>query len=261
MKKYLQTFLLVIYRWTLHTGILSTRAGKAIFEGAYWVYKELIEAGEVSLLRDYVLPGYWVVDVGANIGFFTVKFARWVSEGGCVIAIEPEQNNFNRLIQRVRRVGCQHVVSPVHAAAAERSGELKLAIDAHNPANHQLSKSGTPVAAITIDDVMREHGWPAVSLIKIDVQGAEGRVLAGARETLSRYQPVLFIEVDEMSLNRAGTNARALIEDLERSGYRPHALEKGAVSAPLGTDEALIRVRRKGYTDLLFLNPLRAETN
>jgi hypothetical protein len=64
------------------------------FLTAYSGYKTWIEAGPIDRLKDFVLPRSAVVDVGANIGFFTLKFARWVGEQGCVIAIEPDLVNF-----------------------------------------------------------------------------------------------------------------------------------------------------------------------
>ena len=68
---------------------------RSVFEACYEIYKRLIEAPHA--LRAHVQPGTIVVDVGANVGFFTRYFAEWTGADGRVLAIEPEQQNFERL--------------------------------------------------------------------------------------------------------------------------------------------------------------------
>lgn len=252
MRRKVQLLLLAIYRYALATGVLSTRIGKAAFEFAYSRYKALVEAGEVDLLRAHVVEGGVVIDVGANIGFFALKFAAWAGASGRVFAIEPEQGNFDRLSHRVKRQGYSSRVSLIQAAAAEKSGELRLAINPINPMDHRLSADGTPVRAITIDDLCASQGWPAVCLIKIDVQGAEGRVIAGALETLNRFSPALYIEIEESSVPGAEPGA-LLIDDLASLGYLPYTLEKDGAKRVVETDAAIRIVKMHGYADFLFL--------
>ncbi|MEK6208836.1 MAG: FkbM family methyltransferase [Pseudomonadota bacterium] len=252
MRREFQGLLIALYRRTLATGILSTRLGKAAFEFAYLTYKALVEAGKVDLLHAHIVEGGIVIDVGANIGFFTLKFARWVGAAGHVFAIEPEQENFDRLSHRVNRQGFSSRVSMIRAVAAEKSGELKLAVNPTNPADHRLSDNGIPVRAIMIDDLCASTGWPAVCLIKIDVQGAEDRVVAGALETLKRFSPALYIEIEETSSAEA-ENGATLIDRLASLGYLAHTLEKDGAKRVTGTDAAMSIVRANGYADFLFL--------
>jgi hypothetical protein len=77
------------------------------------------------------------------------------------------------------RRGLTSRVDLVQAVAAERSGELRLQINPHHPGDHRINEVGVPVCAVRLDDMLRERGWPEVSLIKIDVPGAEDRVLEG----------------------------------------------------------------------------------
>lgn len=253
MNRLLQGWLLGMYRGARRSGILATGPGNALFECAYWAYKSVLEAGDIEPLRHYVAPGRTVIDVGANLGFFTLHFARWTGPGGRVIAIEAEQHNFLSLARRVERAGYASIVTTVHAAAAERSGELRLALNADNPADHRLAAAGVAVRATTVDALVEATGWQAVSLIKIDVQGAEGRVLAGAAGTLRRFRPALFLEIDGQGLQFAGSSAAELLRQLQDEGYRPHALERGGVSAALAPGAVEERVRARGYADFLFL--------
>ena len=176
----LQTGLIGLYRLVKATGGLDTAPGRRIFEASYLFYKDRFEAGPIRMLRPYVRPKTIVIDIGANIGYFTRRFATWVSQGGRVVAVEPESLNFARLQHAVATAGLRDVVETVQAAVAERAGEGFLEINPGHPGDHRLGTTGLPVAMTTVDDLLASRDWPEVSLIKIDVQGAEARVLAGA---------------------------------------------------------------------------------
>lgn len=248
MNRNLQTILLALYRAVLATGLLSTSGGRRAYEWAYDRYKERFEAGPIDALRPFVKPGTTVVDVGANIGFFSRRFGRWVGAGGRVIAIEPEPVNFAGLIRAISRDGLGAVVEAVEGAAAESGGTLRLELNAAQPTDHKLGERGIEVKAFTVDELLRQRGWPAVSLCKIDVQGAEERVLRGMTRTLTRFRPALFVEVG------GGAQGESLLTLLAELGYRPHLLERGGVSASLPPAQALALSRRAGYSDFLFLH-------
>src|SRR5262245_1976654 len=97
MNQLLQDGLIRLYRLVKATGGLDAAPGRRIFEASYLIYKDRLEAGPIGVLRSCVRPGTLVIDVGANIGYFTRRFAGWVSEGGRVLAVEPEAVNFARL--------------------------------------------------------------------------------------------------------------------------------------------------------------------
>jgi FkbM family methyltransferase len=244
--------LLWLYRGVQATGLLSTGWGRSAFEWAYDWYKALLEAGDIRALEGLVSSGAWLVDVGANIGFFTVRFAAWVNSGGRVVAIEPESYNFERLTHRLRQRGFSERVDAIQAVAAESEGMLRLAINPHHPADHRIATEGVAVRAVALDQVLAGHGWPRVALIKIDVQGAEHRVLSGARETLQRLRPRLLIEVDDGALRALGSSADAVLSLLSEAGYEPHRLERGGISAPISREEVLAKSQQGRYTDFLF---------
>jgi len=251
MKKLVQGTLLGVYRAVNSSGILSTRPGRAVFEWGYHRYKRLLEAGDIRALTSLIKPGTIVIDVGANIGFFTKFFAECVTEKGKVLAIEPEQNNFKRLNQMINRRRLEQKVETFEAVAAARSGQLKLKINPLHPADHKISEDGVPVRAISIDELVAERGWQPVSLIKIDVQGAEMLVLQGSVETLRRFRPALYLEVDDDSLRRLGTTARQLFLMVKQLGYRIHRIIKGKVSTPMDVEESVKLCQGGDYSDFL----------
>jgi len=252
----LQSMLLGLYALVRRSGFLSTSFGRWLFETAYEVYKELLEAGEVKHLTPYITPGSTVIDVGANVGFFTRRFARWAGDNGRIIAVEAEDLNYQRLLRRIEKEGLTKQVDPLHAAVAEKPGTLMLQLNPDHPGDHKLGEEGVPVKAVTLDGLMEERNWPEVSFIKIDVQGAEMRVFAGAKELLSKMKPALFVEVDDAHLKAQGTDAKSLIQHLMGYGYAPHKVEKTGISNALGEDEAVALVSAPGsYLDFLFLVP------
>lgn len=254
MNPTIQSALLKIYRRVGDMGILSNGPGRWLFEATYLTYKSL-EAGPVDRLASYVTPGSWVIDVGANIGFFTRRFARWVGKsGGRVLAIEPEDHNLERLKYWLGRNHLGDRVEVLPVAAAERDGTLFLAINPHHPGDHHLAKSGVPVRVTTLDTLIRERDGPSVSLIKIDVQGAEHRVLMGATEILRRDHPALFVEMDERRLQENGSSVIGVAAFLGTFGYSPFRMDRSG-AAPvrdLATEAACWR-GRDSYGDILFL--------
>jgi FkbM family methyltransferase len=250
MQKLIQTLCLKAYRAAAKSRLSRTRIGKRLFVSVYDFYKECFEAEDAEALRAWARPGTTVIDVGANMGFFTVRFARWVGPTGRVIAVEPETENLRLLRHRLERSGLGVNVDVVEGVAAEEPGMLRLAVNPFHPADHRIGEEGLPVRAWTIDELVAARDWPAISLIKIDVQGAEVRVVHGARATIARFHPRLFVEVDDRALEEAGFSADLLFAEIERQGYR--AYDPADPSVPLSHSKAALRRRALGYADYLF---------
>lgn len=222
----LQRCLLATYKVACRTGVMSTRFGRAVFLLAYERYKAISDAAHLDVLAKLVQPGATVIDVGANVGFYTRRFAEWVRPGGEVIAIEPEELNVASLRRVISRHGLVNVKA-VQAVASERAGTLRLSKNPYHPADHRIGETGVEVAAVTIDELLEERGWPTVSLIKIDVQGAEERVLRGATRTLRELRPAIFIEVDDLALRSMGSSAEAVLDLLASHRYEANRVLAG----------------------------------
>jgi FkbM family methyltransferase len=248
-----QDLLLAAYRALLRTGLLETRAGYAAFERVYDLYKAALEASSLRHVRDYVHPGSRVIDVGAHVGFFTQRFATWVGPEGRVIALEPEPINFERLVRRLDRTGLASRVEAVNAAAVESSGRYFLRVDPWHPGDHQLATDGLSVPGIALDRLVDRDDRRPLSLMKIDVQGAEARVLTGATETIRSLRPSLLVEVDDGRLRGQGSSAEGLLGLLASLGYTPQHLSRSGLSRVLGIAEAVDIAGGIGrYADFLF---------
>ncbi len=255
MNKPLQNIFLYIFRVFHDSGLLKINVVRKLFYLCYELYKQIFEAGPIHQLRAFIKPGTIVIDVGANVGFFTVRFANWLANtGGKVIALEPESTNFQQLAEVLRKKAYnKDLVEALPVAAAEECGTMRLAINPFHPGDHHLDQDGIPVDVVTIDSLLNDREWPRVSLIKVDVQGAELRVLQGAIKCLAMFKPVLFIEVDEDKLNSSGTSAHELFAMLSDQGYKPYRLHTHKPPYQISCEEAIAVIARKQYEDFLFI--------
>ena len=225
------------------------------FLALYRLYKRYFEAGPIDRLREFVPEGSLVIDVGANVGFFSLRFARWVGDRGKVIAIEPEQRNYASLMAAVERQGFSRRVEALQAVAAATRGEILLEINPLHPADHKISRDGTglPVRAVTLDELVQGKSGPRPALLKIDVQGAEMMVLEGAGGILRQAAPALFVELHEAGLNRFGSSIAELLGYLSEYGYEPYWLARNGPHRKTNAPEIHATASRSGYVDVLLL--------
>jgi FkbM family methyltransferase len=226
-----------------------------LFLALYSAYKKHFEAGPIERLREFVPPGSAVIDVGANVGFFSLRFADWVGSTGQVIAIEPEQHNYDILTSALDRAGLSGRARVLRAAAAAVAGDTLLEINPLHPADHKLSVDGTglPIDGVTLDGLVNDKRALRPALVKIDVQGAEMLVLQGASDILRIAGPALFIELHEEGLSRFGTSVAAILDHLGIYGYTAYWLERSGPPRPASPTEIHAAVAEIGYVDVLFL--------
>jgi FkbM family methyltransferase len=231
--------------------------GRALFEWAYDAYKFRVEAKAVDQLRPWVRPGSHAIDVGANVGFFVRRFADWVGDTGHVIAIEPESANVIRLRKTLARENIEARVDVVCGVAAEEDGELMLKVNPDHPGDHRIGHDGISVKAVSLDSLAAAKGWPDVSFIKIDVQGAELRVLNGATALLERCKPAMFVEVDPEALAEQGASLDQLYGLIVGAGYDIGVLDNLGNHQPVQINDVLrMTAENGGYIDVLCLPKL-----
>jgi FkbM family methyltransferase len=177
------------------------------------------EPAETECARRYARTGTMAIDVGANIGMFTIPLARAVGESGRVLAIEPAAENVERLESNLLlNMLCNVEVKPM--AAAEKVGQLLLKLGA-DPAFHSTTAivrgregdGSVTVPADTLDNLWAAAGTPPVSFLKIDTEGGEISVLRGAEKLLRTERPAILVEAK-------GRRVRELDELLVPLSYR-----------------------------------------
>lgn len=192
-------------------------------------YEPDVAKSMIRILR----PGDTVVDVGANVGFFTVFAAMLAGATGAVVSFEPDPNNLWRLRRNIALNNLANV-TVIESPVTDRPGEVQFFHNSDDsggsalwdpgvlPANVRSLASPQPfhLTATTLDQALAERGVATPRLIKIDTEGAEHRVLAGT-EQLLRDQRVPFIiaELHPFGLDRMGSSAEALRGFMAERGY------------------------------------------
>ena len=155
------------------------------------------EPDVTRLFRSRLQPGMSVVDIGANIGYFTMLAASLVGAQGHVLAVEPNPRNV-RLLEASRRANAFDNVTIAQSAAGRETGILILNTSYSNgttstpPDELGQLLAAESVSCIRLDSLL--DGWTTVDLIKVDVEGAEYNALLGAEATIRRCRPFIISE-------------------------------------------------------------------
>ena len=142
---------------------------------------------ERRLVRSLLRPGMHAVDVGANIGYYLLLLAQAVGAGGTVSCFEPDPDNLAELERNARLNGLAGVrIHPAAVGAEDTTVELRGGINSAVAAGGEIR-----VPLVRLDSAVTRP----VGFLKIDVEGYEGHVLAGARQILTRDRPNLLLEI------------------------------------------------------------------
>jgi FkbM family methyltransferase len=181
---------------------------------------QVYEPFETELIRNLVHENDTVLDVGANIGYYTLILASLVGPGGRVFAFEPDPDNFALLKKNIESNGYKNVVL-VNAALSDQPGTLKLYLCDDNRGDHRIYPSGDDrraiqIRAISADDYLKGSS-AEIAFIKMDVQGAEGKVLRGMERLLERTPKCqMLFEFWPKGMWRAGDEAKEALDGLAR---------------------------------------------
>jgi FkbM family methyltransferase len=160
-----------------------------ILEQETWFEKEM------AFVARWLRPGMTAIDIGANLGVYALPMARLVGPGGRVFAYEPASETARLLsISRARNGADNLQVIAAALSDSEREGHLVLgisselnALDGHGP--------GETVPITSLDAEQKKRGWGAIDFLKIDAEGEEERILAGAQSFFANRSPLVMFEV------------------------------------------------------------------
>jgi FkbM family methyltransferase len=187
------------------------------------IYYTGFDRKDCRIVRRLVKPGDVIIDAGANVGYFSLLFAKWLRGKGNVHAFEPfpeTARRFGRNLELNQRL--KPVVHLHRSALSDFIGKMGMSVpDQKNQGCNYLGDAGErDVEVTTVDAFCEKERLIRVNLIKVDVEGSEVALLRGAEQTIRRFRPVLMIEVNPSTLQRFGYTARDLIEAIGQYGYR-----------------------------------------
>ncbi len=188
---------------------------------------EAFEAATRDRILNEVTDGMTVLDVGANIGYYTVQFAQRVGPGGGVIAFEPNPVMIAELDANLKLNRLENVrILPFALCDKNAEAEFycpQVGREAHGSLapNETFVVNGViRVQTRKLDDVLSELGTDAVDFIKIDAEGAERDIFRGAKRTLSAAgRPTIFFECAEAACRPFGHSVGDVVRELADCGY------------------------------------------
>jgi FkbM family methyltransferase len=183
------------------------------------------EQAETGLLKQYLKPDHVFLDIGANIGWFTLLASTIIGQQGHIHAFEPRRPTVDYLRRSVAANGLEAMVT-VHDLALDRAAgaqRLGWAKGTRNPGHSKLTDGSEEtletiaVQAATLDEL----ALGGVDFIKIDVEGAEMRVFEGAIRTIDTNRPIILSEIFPEQLHRvSGVTAQDVFSWFASRGYR-----------------------------------------
>jgi FkbM family methyltransferase len=208
----------------------------------------------ISLIKKRLPEGGVFLDIGANVGSYTLVAANQVGISGRVIAFEPVSACFNRLTENINLNGLTNVVAEQQALTNENKViDLHIADQKNlgmSSIFHHDTESGQTeqVSAVRLDDYLKQHQPDRIDMIKMDIEGAELFALQGMKDTLIKHKPELFIELKEEAVQHADYSLEDIIQFLQELGYKQFGLdEKGELISDLN-------LFRKDYYNFLFVH-------
>jgi len=195
-------------------------------EKDYWLGTYEIELQ--TAIKKYCRPGMVIYDVGANIGYVSLIFAKQVGEKGKVIAFEPLPENLQRLQKNITLNGLGSRITCVQAAVVDKPGSITFLVHssgAMGKAQGSLGREEQYVAQITVpavalDDLIFLQNYPQPDLVKMDIEGGEVLAIQGMQKTLTEVQPILLIEIHSRSA------LDFLWTELQNCGYQLFKMER-----------------------------------
>ena len=200
------------------------------------------EPFETSLLSAEIRPGMTIVDVGANIGYYTLLFSKLTGESGRVYAFEPEPQNFALLQENLKRNERTNVIA-LNRAVSDQSGPSFLYLSSENLGDHQAYSSDdgrrkVPITMTRLDDSLQGP----VDLIKMDVQGFEEHALAGMGAVIAGSPRLtIFTEFWPEGLRRAGSDGVDFLRRLRSFGLEIFFINEYANRLEPANDAELLR--------------------
>ena len=180
-----------------------------------------LEALTTEMFKKVVQEGDFVVDLGANIGYYTLLAARLVGRKGKVYAFEPEPINYRLLLKNIELNGYDNIVA-MQKAVSNVAGKIRLFLDNKATGAHTIYQSDDggkfiEVESVTLDGFLKEENHP-INVIKMDIEGAEMAAFSGMDKVIRDNENLkMFVEFYPLTIRRAGNSpqefARKLLED------------------------------------------------
>ena len=195
--KFLRAFLNFIPKNTVLSILQVKLKGKKWIKGSgdngYWLGTYELE--KQKLFEKVIKKGDIVYDIGANVGFYTLLASELVGKKGRVFAFEPLPRNILNFKKHIAMNDCGNV--DIIEAAVSNKEEFVFFETGKNDSSGKISDVGElKIRTVAIDNWLQKEGALAPTVLKIDTEGAEFKVLEGAKNILNKYHPTVLLALD-----------------------------------------------------------------
>ena len=190
----------------------------------------ILEKGTTRLFYELCEEGMTVIDIGANIGYFTLIAAKLVGLSGKVFAFEPDPNNFALLKKNVELNGYNNVF-PVQKAISDKVGNTKLFLDPLRERSSILYPCGKETIVVdttTLDEFLANKEC-TVDVIKMDIDGVETLALRGGEKTIKENNVKLIMEFEPKIMQSVGFSPRAFLNNLKQYGFEIYFIKDESI--------------------------------
>lgn len=186
---------------------LRATANEHGIQTGIFLFKDAYEPSVRAAIDRFVRGGACCFDIGANVGLWSLRMAECAGQGGRVFAFEPFSKNLRDLTENAALSGLTNIrVMPFALGDSDTEATLYIPGDAGRSALAAESSLDARESIVVkrLDDVWKEQGCPAVSFVKMDVEGAEPLVLRGGRAFFESARPVTCCEINPGKLRNMG---------------------------------------------------------
>lgn len=235
-----------------HKMFLDSHHRSLSFSGIY-------EPFETEIIKKEIKKGDHVLDIGANIGYYTLIFAKLVGENGKVFAFEPDPNNFSLLKKNIEINGYRNVIL-VQKGVSNKTGKARLYLSHNVPSDHRIydshdGRKSIDIETIRLDDYFNNK--ERIDFIKLDIQGAEWAAIQGMSSLLQKTKRLkIMTEFWPIGLQRFGVEPEEYLKLLIKHGFKLyHINEKIWKTETINVIEFLTRytAEKENFTNLLLI--------
>lgn len=204
---------------------MKVDTAKSMGSAIYW--RGAHDWAPIFVLEKHIQPGDCIIDIGANQGEYTLWAARKAGKKGKVVSFEPMDQLFDTLLDNISlNPSFSDRILPIKKGLSDKASQLCLY---GKPGDNEGVNTMFPtsshteliqeIALDTLDRELEKLQMPRVSLIKLDVEGAELQVLKGSKKTILEFKPKWIIEINEEACQAGGYTSQDILEFLKGFGY------------------------------------------
>jgi len=221
------------------------------------VLNKVWEYSESEFFKKLITKGMNIIDIGANIGYFSILFSKLTGDSGKVFSFEPEPNNFQFLLKNIQANNSSNII-PFNKAVSNYDGKINLFLSRSNIGDHRMINFNSDREVrnrIEIESVKLDTAIPKdqkIDLIKMDIQGSEMKAIDGMKRILGENNKmVLVTEFWPYAIKQSGYEPEDFFNVLNTYGFKIYTLE-GSSKIPVAKDFKMIhKYSSLDYTNLI----------